>query len=158
MARLRVKFKMNKAKSFFTGKKVLNAVDRAMVKVGSRFGAFVQRTAKQSIKKGKPKETSPPGQPPRGHTGLLKRRIIFWVDVLRRSVLIGPDKVKTKGGVKLSALEHGGATTFKARRKRGRGRSRTRQHIMQARPFMGPALMVNLPKLSGMWRDSVKAK
>ncbi|HOM77081.1 MAG TPA: hypothetical protein PLE88_11240, partial [Anaerohalosphaeraceae bacterium] len=56
---------------FFDSPKVIRAVDKSTRKVLSRFGAFVRRTAKQSIRKRK--KSSTPGTPPSSHTGLLKR-------------------------------------------------------------------------------------
>jgi len=47
---------------FFDSKKVVSATDRATRRVLSRFGAFVRRTAKQSIRKRK--KVSQPGSPP----------------------------------------------------------------------------------------------
>jgi len=56
---------------FFTSKAVLSATDRATRRVVSRFGAYVRRAAKSSIRKRK--RISCPGKPPSSHTGLLKR-------------------------------------------------------------------------------------
>jgi len=58
---------------FFDSKKVVSATDRATRRVLSRFGAFVRRTAKQSIRKRK--KVSQAGNPPSSHTGLLKKFI-----------------------------------------------------------------------------------
>ena len=49
------------------GKAILSAADRAEQKLLMQFGAYVMRTAKRSIKKGGPKQTSKPGEPPVGH-------------------------------------------------------------------------------------------
>ncbi len=158
MAGFGVKFKFDKARSFFNSKAVTKRVDATAGKVLRKFGGFVKRTARQSISKGKSRQISRAGHPPKGHTGLLKNRIFFWFSDFTRSVIIGPEKVQTKGDVKLSALEHGGRTTFRPRRRRGARQRPTKNVFIQARPFMGPALMENEPKLSGMWKDSVKAR
>lgn len=54
--------------NFFDRKAVLAAVDKATLRVLSKFGAFVRRRAKSSIRKRK--KASPPGQPPSSHSGL----------------------------------------------------------------------------------------
>ncbi|MFN5624861.1 MAG: hypothetical protein ACK5DM_13005, partial [Planctomyces sp.] len=48
-----------------------------------------------------------------------------------------------------ATLEHGGETTIETRR-----RQSIRVEI-EARPFMGPAFLQELPKLPALWRDSV---
>ena len=134
---------------FFTSKAVLSATDRATRRVLSRFGAYVRRAAKSSIRKRK--AISRPGQPPSSHTGLLKRFIFFGYDPTRRSVVIGPARLTRGGrGDAPSLLEYGGAATLKKRRRRKRARFR-------ARPYMGPAMEHEKPKLPQMWRDSVSS-
>ena len=70
---------------FFDSKKVVNATTRAERKVLSRFGAYVRRSARSSIRKRK--KVSEPGKPPSSHTGLLKRFIFFAYDPGRKSVV-----------------------------------------------------------------------
>jgi hypothetical protein len=132
--------------NFFDSPKVLKALDRATRKALSKFGAFVRRRAQTSIRKRK--KVSDPGQPPSGHTGFLRRSILFSYDAARKSVVIGP----TGGGPSPAAprlLEHGGTGDVKTKKGTARGTYR-------ARPFMGPALQAELPGLAGMWKDSVK--
>jgi len=134
---------------FFTSKAVLSATDCATRRVFSRFGAYVRRAAKSSIRKRK--RISRPGKPPSSHTGLLKRFIFFGYDPAKRSVVIGPVKLTHGGrGEAPSLLEYGGVTTLKRNRKRKRARFR-------ARPYMGPALEKEKPKFPQMWRDSVSS-
>jgi len=136
---------------FFDRKAVTSAVDRATRKVFSRFGAFVRRGAKSSIRKRK--RISTPGEPPSSHTGLLKRLIYFGYDRQRRSVVIGPQRLNQKIGDAPEALEYGGVSTvvegLRSRRKKRRVR-------IQARPYMGPAFQKEQPKLPAMWAGSVK--
>jgi len=140
---------INVKKMFFTSRAVLSATDRATRRVLSRFGAYVRRTAKSSIRKRK--RISSPGKPPSSHTGLLKRFIFFGYDRARRSVVIGPARLTQGGrGDAPSLLEYGGTTALKTRGKRKRARFR-------ARPYMGPAMEKERPKLPQMWRDSVSA-
>src|SRR5690606_28852572 len=93
---------------FFDRKAVTSRVDRATRRVLSRFGAFVRRTARSSIRKRK--RTSEPGKPPSSHTGMLKKFIFFGYDPRRDSVVIGPVRLSQKGrGEAPSLLEYGGA-------------------------------------------------
>jgi len=135
-------------KLFFDRKAVTSKVDAATRKVLSKFGAFVRQTAKSSIRKRK--KSAPPGQPPSSHIGLLKKFIFFGYDPTKRSVVIGPVRLSQKGrGEAPHLLEHGGSTTLKRKGKRTRAR-------IQARPFMGPAMKKEQPKLPAMWKGSVR--
>lgn len=130
---------------FFDSPKVLGAVDTATRKVFSRFGAFVRRTARGSIRKRK--ASSAPGAPPSSHTGLLKRFIFFSFDPTRKSVVIGPMRLtENNRGDAPSALEYGGTATLDKKKK---------VHI-RPRPFMGPAFDKEKPKLPALWQNSVK--
>ena len=136
---------------FFDHKAVRSAVDRTARRVLSKFGAFVRRGAKSSIRKRK--RASSPGQPPSSHAGLLKKFIFFGYERDRRSVVIGPARLNQKIGDAPHALEHGGISTVVEGL---RGRRRKRRVRIKARPFMGPAFEQEKPKLAAMWRDSVK--
>jgi len=143
--------KIDQAKGlFFDAPKVVRAVDRATRQVLSKFGAYVRRGAKSSIRKRK--RSAAAGSPPSSHTGLLKRFIYFGYDPDKQSVVIGPTK-QNRGSSIPETLEHGGTATI-VRRRRGK-RTTTRVKIAP-RPFMGPAMDRELPKLPAMWRDSVK--
>ena len=140
---------LDKAKSmFFDRKAVLGAVDRATRAVLSKFGAFVRTTARHSIRKRK--AVSQPGQPPSSHVGLLKRLLFFGYDTTRRSVVIGPTPLRGEAQAP-PLLEYGG----RARRKDRRGKTVAAKY--RPRPFMGPALEKERPKLPGLWANSVKA-
>lgn len=84
-------FRIDQAKGFFFDKPaVRDAMDRATVRVFSRFGATVRLTARRSIRKiGKKGEASKPGQPPKSRTGLLREHIYYAYDKQSRSVVIG---------------------------------------------------------------------
>jgi hypothetical protein len=138
---------------FFDAKKVIDATTKAERKVLSRFGAFVRRSARSSIRKRR--KVSSPGQPPSSHTGLLRRFIFFAYDPWRKSVVIGPARLNQKVGDAPRALEHGGRSRVTAGRRRRRRVVRT--VTIGARPFMGPAFDKEKPKLSAMWRDSIRA-
>jgi phage gpG-like protein len=133
---------------FFDSPKVIRSVDKSTRRVLSRFGAFVRRTAKQSIRKRK--KASTPGSPPSSHTGLLKRFIFFGFDTQKRSVVIGPTRLtENNRGQAPSILEYGGRTTVEGNKKKTRVR-------ISARPFMGPAFEKEKPLLPALWKDSVK--
>ena len=133
---------------FFDRQAVISKVDAATRRVLSKFGAFVRRSAKSSIRKRK--KAAPPGQPPSSHTGLLKKFIFFGYDAARQSVVIGPTRLNQKGrGEAPPLLEYGGKTTLK------RG-GKKRRVTYQARPYMGPAFEKEKPLLPAMWRGSVR--
>ena len=135
---------------FFDTKAVRRRVDKATRRVLSRFGAFVRKTARRSIRKRK--KASTPGKPPSSHTGLLKKFIWFAYEAIRRSVVIGPLRLSKRGrGEAPSLLEHGGVTMMESRRKGERTKARIRP-----RPFMGPAMEKEKDQLAALWRDSVK--
>lgn len=134
-------------KLFFDSTQVMSAVDRATRRVLSRFGAYVRRSARSSIRKRK--RVSAPGKPPSSHTGLLRQFILFSYDARAQSVVVGPAQLNSKRGNTLDVLEHGGVV---------QGWRRGQPHLVRiaARPFMAPAFEKEQPKLPAMWRDSVK--
>lgn len=133
---------------FFDRDAVMRKADAATRRALSRFGAFVRRTAKGSIRKRK--KASPPGSPPSSHTGLLKKFIFFGYDPSARSVVIGPARLNQKGqGDAPSLLEYGGRATIKRR-------GETKSAVYPARPFMGPAFEKEKPSLSALWRSSIQ--
>jgi len=135
-------------KLFFDKKAVRDKVDAGTRRVLSKFGAFVRRTARGSIRKRK--KPSPPGTPPSSHVGLLKKFIFFGYEPAKRSVVIGPVRLSQKGrGEAPHLLEYGGTGTAQRKGKRRRAKIR-------ARPFMAPAAEKEHPKLPAMWRDSVR--
>jgi hypothetical protein len=133
---------------FFDSSEVKRRVDKTTRKVLSRFGAFVRRTSRQSIRKRK--RPSQPGEPPSSHTGLLKRFIFFGYEPNDRNVVIGPIRLSKNGrGDAPSLLEYGGVGAAKRRGK-------SKRMKIRSRPFMRPAFdkeQSNLPKL---WHDSIK--
>jgi hypothetical protein len=133
---------------FFDNEKIIRSVDTATRKVLSRFGAFVRRTARGSIRKRK--KTSPPGKPPTSHTGLLKQFIFFSYEPQRKNVVIGPMRLtQNNRGDAPSALEYGGTVML------DRGKDKT-QVSVRSRPYMGPAFEKEKQKLPALWRDAIK--
>jgi hypothetical protein len=132
---------------FFDRKAVMDAVDRGTRKVLSKFGSFVMTAARHSIRKRK--AASAPGQPPSSHVGTLRRNIFFGFDTAARSVVIGPTPIRSEVEAP-PLLEYGG----RARRKDRKGKTVTATY--RARPFMGPAMEKELPKLPAMWANSIR--
>ncbi len=135
---------------FFDRKAVLDAVDKAKRAVLSKAGAFIRTVARTSIRKRK--GSAPPGSPPHSHVGLLRNFIFFGYDRASDSVVVGPAKLN-KPNEAPHVLEHGGVTTAT---RFARGRLRKRRVRVAARPFMGPALEKERPKLPPLWRGSIR--
>jgi hypothetical protein len=134
--------------NFFDRESVLKATDAATRRVLSRFGAFVWRRSKSSIRKRR--KSSLPGKPPSSHVGLLRNLIFFTYDASARSVVIGPVLINRSTGAP-EVLEHGGLAKIDDGK-------RVRRVPIAARPYMGPALQAELPGLPAMWKNSVKGK
>lgn len=135
---------------FFDRKVVLDAVDKAKRTVLSKAGAFIRTVARTSIRKRK--GSAPPGSPPHSHVGLLRNFILFGYDRASDSVVVGPAK-SNKPNEAPRVLEHGGVTTTT---RFARGKRRKLRVRVAARPFMGPALEKERPKLPALWRNSVQ--
>lgn len=134
---------------FFDRGVVTRAVDKAKRAVLSKAGAFIRTTARHSIRT--KKGAAPPGEPPHSHQGSLRRLIYFGYDPGAESVVVGP--VGFRRSTAPNVLEFGGKTDVRHRR---RGKVvRTRVSIDQ-RPFMGPALEKERPKLPKRWAGSVR--
>ncbi len=112
-------YRINNIKGvFFDSAKVQAATSRAERRVLSRFGAYVRRSARSSIRKRK--RPAAIGSPPSSHTGHLKKFIFFAYDVRRQSVVIGPVRLNNKPGDAPAALEYGGRSHVIRRNRRGR--------------------------------------
>lgn len=168
-----IEFKVDQIKGLFFDKPaVTNSVDKATRKVLSKFGAFVRRRARTSMRK--KKGNSPPGSPPYVQTGLLKQFLFFAYDPEKKSVVIGPALLNgTKQKGTLERLEYGGTvagngrvaylTNQVGRDSAGRFTSSGVTRVVlngtivyRPRPFMRPAFDAELPGLPAMWRDSVR--
>lgn len=125
-------------KSFFDREAITGAVDKGTRKALSKFGAFVRKNSRQSIKR--KKGVSPPGSPPYAHGAANIKRIFFGYDQAARSVVIGPVLAGSMSGAP-ERLEEGG--TYKGRR-------------YAARPFMLPAFKTELQKVGNDFRNLIK--
>lgn len=132
---------------FFDPNAVIRKADQAERRVLRRFGAFVRRRARTSIRKSK--RISKPGQPPKSHTGRLRRLIVFGYAPATGSVVIGPLPFRGTA-VAPRLLEEGGRVT----RASDSGRTRTLQY--RRRPYMGPAFHKELNAAPKLWRDAIR--
>ena len=141
---------------FFDSKTVMSAVDRATRSVLSRFGAFVRTAAQSSIRKRK--RVSDPGKPPSSHVGTLRRLIFFGYEPATKNVVIGPVPFGDGKAPELLEQQHVAGTTMRTKIKiKRRGKVQTVAATFKSRPFMGPALEQELPKLPSMWANSVRS-
>lgn len=175
-----IRFEVNQAKSFFFDtERVMRATTKAERTVLSRFGAFVRRAAKSSIRKRK--RISAPGEPPSSHTGVLRQFIFFAYEPERKNVVIGPaltnqlffdrNALPIKGTVP-SVLEEGGTVRIlevqridggwrradlRSRRRLAGRPTRLRRVDIEARPYMGPAYESTKQDLPEMWQNAIRA-
>ena len=156
---------------FFDRRAVMAATDNATRQVLSKFGAFVQRRAKSSIRapgadRDAPKirnaqgrlvfrrlRASKPGDPPFSRTGLLKKFIFFSFDSDRRSVVIGPTLINKPTGAP-ETLEYGG-TVDAPRWWKQDGKPMRRVRI-EKRPYMQPAFDKERKSMPQMWKDAIR--
>ena len=144
-------FRLDTKYVFFDSKPVISFMEKKERAVLSKFGAFVRRAARSSIRKRK--RSSTPGKPPSSHTGLLKKFIFFGYDRNEQSVVIGPVPLGSKSGDAPETLEYGGTAFIEIGPRRNR---KTRRVSIEARPYIGPAYEREQSKLSAMWAGSVK--
>lgn len=156
---------------------VVKAADRTAFRVMRRFGAYVMTVARRSMrpasrvklnelpederkkiqakkKRGekvhlqfKPSEE---GEPPRYIEKTLRKLLLFAYQPKTRGVVVGPERFRTKARDVPRILEEGGVSKYTWGPKKGQRKT------IKARPYMGPALKQNLPKLPAMWRDAIK--
>ncbi len=151
---------------FLNPKKVLDAVDKTVEKTLMRFGAFVWKRARTSLKYGS--RPSRPGSPPNVHRTQRRRKInrkgvltnqavspfresvLFAYDAVKRSVVIGPRRLPGKRNQAPKALEFGGDSLIAA------GFGKTKSATIRPHPTMWPALQAELPGFAQLWANSVR--
>ncbi|MBL0920930.1 MAG: hypothetical protein IBJ10_02245 [Phycisphaerales bacterium] len=137
---------------FFDSAAVTGAVSKERRRALSKAGAFIRRTARQSMRKGA--GPSKPGRPPNRHANpLLYSRLFFAYDSSTRSVIVGSEALN--GGSAPNTLEFGGDVVV-PRRSRGGSVVEARPAKVPPRPYMGPALAKELPKLAEPWANSLR--
>lgn len=140
---------------FFDSAKVMSAVSKERRQAMSKSGAFVRRAARQSMRKSP--RASAPGRPPNRHENpLLYSRLFFAYDPATRSVVIGSEGLTgfASPGAP-STLEFGGQVVVPRRRRGGRA-VQSRAATVAPRPYMGPALAKEAPKLAEPWANALR--
>lgn len=166
---------------FFDREEVARRVAPAARRVLSKFGAFVRRRARSSIRFRK-KGFSQAGSPPFSHTRdpfATIRNILFALDATRNSVVIGPVRLNGRQylngilsrGTIPEVLEYGGFEGIREKQRyaggpwRGLGttralrpgeRIRVRQARYEARPFMRPAFAAESQNILSLWKGSIR--
>lgn len=163
-----IRMRLNLSKFADGFKALVPRVRKAERKALARFGAFVRRRAKSSIRKGK--KPSVAGEPPRSHLELLRKGILFAVEDHHGAagVIIGPAKLPGKSEGILRALEEGGESEVIIQRRRRRhrgdlalGRKPERASLklklaIRPRPFMLPAFEKEKAGAAALFENSVK--
>lgn len=134
---------------FFDRGPIMRAVSKSRRAALSKAGAFVRTTARNSMRRRK--GSAAPGEPPNVHKGTLRRLIFFGFDRASDSVVVGP--VGFRASTAPNVLEFGGKATLVRRR---RGMVVRERATYESRPFMGPALEKERPKLPQLWAGSVR--
>lgn len=157
------------------------AVQRAMDKVThgflSHFGGYTRKVARNSIKALGKRQlkrlagatsaqramllaaySSKPGDPPKSHTGLLKR-ILYAYERTQKRVVVGPERLNqksTRGGrTAPELLEYGGTVPSQPG---VLGAARGKMLTYEPRPYMRPAFEAALKKQDDFWKDAAGSK
>lgn len=152
-------------RSFLDRPAVLRYMDERTRRYLTRLGGFVRKTARRSMRRRKTGDPSPPGEPPRARTGLIRSLIFFSFDPSRRSVVVGPTRLNSRAGDgSVPELhEYGGAVTrhlIVIEDEQGKVRFRTDSDApavrvrYPARPYMQPAFDEGLDKSRQFWREA----
>lgn len=163
---------------FFDKKLVQDIIGRQSAAALSKFGAFVQRRARSSIRRRK--KASAPGSPPSCHASSEPslKTIWFAFDRSTFSVVAGPVGFNRKSYSVPSILEFGGSVPLtlkdrlrlwyvfneKSRQVKSRRGKKQKQTVRMsqigrvarypARPFMGPALAAEAPNFPGTFTNT----
>ena len=154
----------------FEPRKVALDFRRRGRRVLSKWAWETRKDAQRRLEVGR--EVSAPGEAPhlRKRSSLLSRRVLYHVDYLALSAVVGPARVggTVSGGLAPAALEYGGKSVIRVGRSRGRGRRDGRGRFagktagsagramtveVKARPFMRPAAAANARRLTD-WRSA----
>lgn len=170
-------------RSFFDRPAVTGAVDRAAVRVLSRFGAFVRQTARRSIRK--PKQMKLSDMSPEQRESFRIRKEIAarrgetppkrpaapsrpgkpprsQTGLLRKFIFFSFDRATSSVVVGPQDVPTAGPADVPRILEEGgmtkitTGPNEGQRRRVAARPYMGPAFAAEQPKLSGMWKDAVK--
>lgn len=151
---MRFDLTVNQFKSMFFDKALIEGkIDRATYFVMIRIGAYIRRTAMQSLRRPSRRKKPQPGLPPRNMTGKLKYRIMFGWEPTKRKTLVGPEYLPRmpRNPTIPQLLEYGGTIQRTSKRSKRRYMAK-----YPAYPYMRPALAKNLPLLPRLWRDTIR--
>lgn len=125
---------------YFNQARVIKLLDRKSRNALTKAGAYVRRSAMQSMRSSK--KTAPPGEPPRAHKNpFLKRGIRFGYDERERRMVCGPLlRQQTRGLGIPKLLEKGGMKARMTGKKLA-------QMTYKGNPYMKPALDKNVDKI-----------
>lgn len=149
--------KLEQAKGlFFDDKKILDRAEREELRALAKFGAYVRRRARSSIRKRQ--RVSDPGEPPSSHVGLLRKFIFFFVEKSDKNVVIGPIRLNQKQELPTipELLEYSGDAVRRQATLRNRLAVWSRRLHYRARPYMHPAFEAELPNAPELLRDKIK--
>jgi hypothetical protein len=93
---------------FFDRVIVETKAEAAILKVQSRFGAYVWTRARRSMKRRKKGAGSAPGSPPYARLGLMRDRLFFGYDAATKTVVVGPEGLGNRPGEVPAVHEFGG--------------------------------------------------
>lgn len=165
---------------FFDREAIRKAFSRAELKVLSKFGAFVRRTARQSIRKASGKRVANLSAKLRQEKSPQKRQRIqaqietakaattskpgqppkgHGQQLLKQGIQFAADPASRSvviGAVKLNKPGMTPETLEYGGPTAIRGKGKSRRVRVKPRPYMAPAFTKNQPKLSQLWADSVK--
>lgn len=142
---------LKELKVIWNTKPLLAAADRATGKTLDKFGGYVKKTSKNSIKTKPEGVVSQPGHPPFGHRSRGKTRnykdwIFSFTDKTRKEVVIGAIRLPRKdNAIVPGALEYGGPSM--GRKHRRWGLSKVIPIQVAERPHMRPAYTIAVNKL-----------
>lgn len=172
-----IKMSINQAKSQFFDRNVVSATERAEMKVLSRFGSYVRRTAKSSLRKARQKKiaelTSEEKQRFRISQEIAKRENLpkpkrplasskpgepprMRVGLIKKFLFFSYDRIKSSVVIGPAIINRstGAPETLEYS---GSVISRGKRVRVAARPFMNPAHEDELRKhMPGMWKDSIR--
>jgi hypothetical protein len=150
--------RLEAAKRFlFDPTKVLDRAERAELSALAKFGAYVRRRAKSSIRKRR--RSAEPGSPPSSHVGWIRDFLFFFVGRKKKDVVIGPillNSVSSESDRAPELLEKGGDAVRRRYDAKRRTYGSMRRLRYRGNPFMVPAFNAELPNAPEPFRGQVK--
>jgi hypothetical protein len=160
---------------FFDRPAVKRNLDRTTYRFMNRYGATVRKVARRSIKHRRLGTSAPPGKPPFGHFGQLKKFLLYGFDSGRKTVVVGPTLLPRKRGLTFGhtvpeALEYSGVVgadlytfpsgktyRYLSRSKRKHAKRRRVKMTIREHPYMHPAAAkVQDTMANRIWAESVR--